>query len=48
MLFVYRMLFSAFFFPVVVGWEKGVGLCGDVIDLCETETVGNGEGLTVD
>ena len=43
------MVFTAFFLPVVfVGREEGVGLGGDVINLGETETVGEGQGLTVD
>ena len=48
MLFVYGVLFSTFFLPVVVGREEGIGLGWNVIDLGETEAVGNGEGLTVD
>ena len=43
------MVFTAFFLPVVfVGREEGVGLGGDVVDLRETEAVGEGQGLTVD
>ena len=43
------MVFTAFFLPVVfVGREESVGLGGDVVDLRETETVGEGQGLTVD
>ena len=43
------MVFTAFFLPVVfVGREEGVGLGGDIVDLRETETVGEGQGLTVD
>ena len=43
------MVFTAFFLPVVfVGREEGVGLGGGVVDLGETETVGEGEGLTID
>ena len=48
MLFVYGVLFAIFFLPVIVGREEGVGLGGDVINLGETETVGDGESLTVD
>ena len=43
------MVFTAFFLPVVfVGREEGVGLGGGVVDLRETETVGEGHGLTID
>ena len=43
------MVFTAFFLPVVfVGREECVGLGGDVVDLCQAETVGDGQGLTVD
>ena len=43
------MVFAEGFLPVVfVGWEEGVGLGGDIVDLRETETVGEGQGLTVD
>ena len=43
------MVLTAFFLPVVfVGREEGVGLGGGVVDLCETEAVGNGQGLTID
>ena len=43
------MVFTEGFLPVVfVGWEKGVGLGGGIVDLGETETVGEGQGLTVD
>ena len=43
------MVLTAFFLPVVfVGREEGVGLGGGVVDLRETETVGEGQGLTVD
>ena len=43
------MVFTAFFLPIVfVGREEGVGLGGDVVDLRETETVGEGQGLAVD
>ena len=43
------MVLTAFFLPVVfVGREEGVGLGGGVIDLRETEAVGNGQGLTID
>ena len=44
-----RMVFAEGFLPVVlVGREEGVGLGGDVVDLCQAETVGDGQGLTVD
>ena len=43
------MVFAEGFLPVVfVGREEGVGLGGSVVDLSETETVGEGQGLTVD
>ena len=43
------MVFTEGFLPVVlVGREEGVGLGGDVVDLGKTETVGEGQGLTVD
>ena len=43
------MVLTAFFLPVVfVRREEGVGLGGGVVDLCETETVGERQGLTVD
>ena len=43
------MVFAEGFPPVIfVGREEGVGLGGGVVDLCETETVGKGQGLTVD
>ena len=43
------MVLTAFFLPVVfVRREEGVGLGGGVVDLCETEAVGNGQGLTID
>ena len=43
------MVFALFFFPVIfVRREEGVGLGGGVVDLRETKTVGEGEGLTVD
>lgn len=43
------MVLTAFFLPVVfVRREEGVGLGGGVVDLRETETVGEGQGLTVD
>ena len=46
---IYGMVFTTFFLPVVfIGREEGVGLGWGVVDLCETETVGQGECLTVD
>ena len=43
------MVFAEGFLPLVfVGREEGVGLGGGVVDLCETETVGEGQGLTID
>ena len=43
------MVFTAFFLPVVfVGREEGVGLGWGVVDLRKTETVSQGQGLTVD
>ena len=43
------MVFTAFFLPVVfVGREEGVCLGWGVVNLRETETVGEGQGLTVD
>ena len=43
------MVFAEGFLPVVlVGREEGVGLGRGVIDLGETETVCEGQGLTVD
>ena len=43
------MIFTAFFLPVVfVGREEGVGLGRGVVDLRQTETVGEGQGLTID
>ena len=36
------------FLPVVVRREERVGLGGGVGNLCETETVGDAEGLTID
>ncbi len=43
------MVFTEGFLPVVlVGREEGVGLGGGVVDLGKTETVGEGQGLTVD
>ena len=47
--FVDGMVFTERFLPVVfVGREEGVGLGGGVVDLGETETVGEGQGLTID
>ena len=45
---IYGMVLTTFFFPVVVGREEGVSLGRGVVDLCEAETVGEGQGLTVD
>ena len=43
------MVFTAFFLPgVFVGREESVGLGRGVVDLSETETVGEGEGLMID
>ena len=43
------MVFTEGFLPVVlVGREEGVGLGRGVVDLRETETVCEGQGLTVD
>ncbi len=43
------MIFAEGFLPVVlVGREEGVGLGRGVVDLREAETVGEGQGLTVD
>ena len=43
------MVFAEGFLPVVlVGREESVGLGGDVVDLRETETVCQGQGLTID
>jgi len=43
------MIFAEGFLPVVfVGREEGVGLGRGVVDLRETETVCEGQGLTVD
>ena len=43
------MVLTTFFLPVVlVGREERVGLGGRVVDLRQTETVGEGQGLTVD
>ena len=43
------MVFAEGFLPVVlVGREEGVGLGRGVVDLRETEAVGEGQGLTVD
>ena len=44
-----KMVFTVFFLPVVfVGREEGVGLGWGVVDLRETETVCEGQGLTID
>lgn len=49
MFFVDRMVFTERFLPVVfVGREESVGLGRGVVDLSETETVGEGESLTID
>ena len=46
---IYGVILTAFFLPVVfVGREEGVGLDGCVVNLSEAETVGDGQGLTVD
>ena len=42
------MVFTAFFFPFVIGWEEGVRLGGRVVDLCQTETVCYWKGLLID
>ena len=43
------MVFAEGLLPVVlVGREEGIGLGGGVVDFGETETVGKGQGLTVD
>ena len=43
------MVFTVFFLPVVfVGREEGVGLGWGVVNLREAETVGEGQGLTID
>lgn len=43
------MIFTRGLLPVVlVGREEGVGLGWGVVDLGETETVGEGQGLMVD
>ena len=43
------MILTAFFLPVVlVGWEECVGISWGIVDLRETETVGNLQGLTLD
>ena len=49
MTIIYRVILTAFFLPfALVRREEGVGLGGGVVDLRQTETVGEGEGLTVD
>lgn len=49
MFFVDRMVFTAFFLPVVfVGREEGVGLGRGVVDLGKAETVCQRQGLTID
>ena len=43
------MVFTTFFLPLVfVGREEGVSLGRDVVDLRQTETVSQGQGLTID
>ena len=36
------------FLPVVVGREEGVGFCRGIVDLRQTETVGEWQGLLYD
>ena len=49
MTIIYRVILTAFFLPVVfVRREEGVGFGGGVVDLGQTETVGEGQGLTID
>ena len=47
MTLICRMVFTTFFFPVIIGWEEGVGLCRGVVDLCQTETVCQRERLLI-
>jgi uncharacterized membrane protein YqaE (UPF0057 family) len=43
------MVFTTFFLPLVlVLREKGVGFSRGVVNLCETETVGQRQSLLVD
>ena len=40
--------FAVHFLPVIVRWEEGVGFCGSVVDLRQTETVSQWQGLLID
>ena len=43
------VVFTAFFLPLVlIGREEGVGIGGGVVNLRETETVGDFQSLTID
>lgn len=37
--FIFRVIFTTFFFPVVVRREESVGLCGGIVYLRQAETV---------
>ena len=46
--FVGAVVLAGRFVPVVVRRKERVGLCRGVVNLGETETVGEGQGLLVD
>ena len=42
------VVLTTFFLPVIVGREEGVGFRRGVVDLCQTETVSQWQGLLID